>query len=465
MHLATRILLPFSLAVTCHGYSTFETNCSIPSISFNFVSSPESRGTLDILWSSIFTIVACTWTILHLNVPEQRKKKDLGHGLWCDFKWTLKGVWTNLKWMLFTMIAPEFILGKAIGDLASAWECRELMRPFAKEDHVDWGLGHGFYANMGGFVGVDEDKIVNKEDQEEEILADPIPLTACGIYLLRKTERVRASDKESSEPENKKRSTKLEKLPDITNAELYDKSKGDIFVKAIAISQVFWVALQIIVRVRKGLEISQLELAVAAFAVCAIFTYLVLLSKPQGVRVPSRPIVWEPGSVKGVIEASDEAMLREIFLPSRYIVSKERNRVVNDAVHMQISSNADANYVGMAYVLGLTFGSIVFGSIHIAGWNLKFPTPTEQILWRVSSVLLATLLLAPLVPLCLASYSAELMDFLDPYESLWRFLNLVLGVLYVAARLFILVEVFRTLLFLPPGAYVSTWASYVPHVT
>jgi hypothetical protein len=36
--------------------------------------------------------------------------------------------------------------------------------------------------------------------------------------------------------------------------------------------------------------------------------------------------------------------------------------------------------------------------------------------------------------------------------------------LYIIARLALLVEIFRTLFFLPPDAYVSTWASDIPHI-
>jgi hypothetical protein len=54
--------------------------------------------------------------------------------------------------------------------------------------------------------------------------------------------------------------------------------------------------------------------------------------------------------------------------------------------------------------------------------------------------------------------------FAGRYSFLWQAWNLVVGVFYVAARLFMLVEIFRTLLYLPPDAYISTWASNVPHV-
>jgi hypothetical protein len=36
---------------------------------------------------------------------------------------------------------------------------------------------------------------------------------------------------------------------------------------------------------------------------------------------------------------------------------------------------------------------------------------------------------------------------------------------YILARLFLIVELFRCLFFLPPSAFVSTWVSSVPHVS
>src|SRR5437016_2370014 len=87
--------------------------------------SPNSRGTLDILWSSLFTIFACTWTIQHPNIPEQRNGRDPG---WKgDLKWKLKGFYTSAKWMLYTMIAPEIVIGAAFRDLLAAYKsCRKL---------------------------------------------------------------------------------------------------------------------------------------------------------------------------------------------------------------------------------------------------------------------------------------------------------------------------------------------------
>jgi hypothetical protein len=66
----------------------------------------------------------------------------------------------------------------------------------------------------------------------------------------------------------------LPKLPYISEEELGDKSKSNSFIKAIAIFQITWATIQIIVRTVRKIAISQLELAVIAFAACAVIIYL-----------------------------------------------------------------------------------------------------------------------------------------------------------------------------------------------
>lgn len=67
------------------------------------------RATSTILYSCLSTIVACTYTSLHLNVPSP-----------------LDGKWTRLqrkaKWMFLTILFPEFTFAKAIRELQMAAE-------------------------------------------------------------------------------------------------------------------------------------------------------------------------------------------------------------------------------------------------------------------------------------------------------------------------------------------------------
>ena len=71
-----------------------------------YVGSTE-RGTLTLVYSCLITIFACTWTVLHLNVP------GLNDRLWTRF-------WRKAKWMAITVLFPEFIFSKAICELRLA---------------------------------------------------------------------------------------------------------------------------------------------------------------------------------------------------------------------------------------------------------------------------------------------------------------------------------------------------------
>jgi hypothetical protein len=98
----------------------------------------------------LFTIIACTLTVQHLNVPEQREERDPG---WCgDLKWAMKDTLKSLKWMLITVLAPELLIAKGWDDLIGAWRRHGKLRQFAKKDGVPWTMTHTLLANMGGFV-------------------------------------------------------------------------------------------------------------------------------------------------------------------------------------------------------------------------------------------------------------------------------------------------------------------------
>jgi hypothetical protein len=295
-----RSLALLQLAAFSHAYTTFDTICSPPSTTVNYVSSANTRGTIDILWSCLFTVIACTWTVQHLNIPEQREGRDSG---WLgDIKWGLKRGFTSTKWMIATVIAPEVLLGKYWGDLEGAKLDLKKLRKFAAKDGVPWTLSHCFFANMGGFVlrthasgrvgkRVPDiaDAPTEQSTQQELTLAiepdtltvptshdggsnppkspentdfpNPYHLTAGDIFALRKS-RV------------------LTRLPYISPDELQDRSKSDSLVRTIAVGQILWVSIQILIRAARHLAISQLEITVVAFASCAVAMYGLNWYKP-----------------------------------------------------------------------------------------------------------------------------------------------------------------------------------------
>jgi hypothetical protein len=488
-----RSLALLQLAVLSHAFTTFDTICSAPSTTVNYVSSADTRGTVDILWSCLFTIIACTWTVQHLNIPEQREGRDPG---WLgDIKWGLKRGFTSTKWMLATVIAPEVLLGKYLGELADAGLDLEKLRKFAAEDGVPWTLSHCFFANMGGFVlrthasgrvgkprNVTCQRVPDIADapteqgtqQESTLAIEPDTLIVPTSY-----------DDEGSDPpkplENTdfpnpyhltagdilalRESSVLTRLPYISPDELQDRSKSDSLVRTIAVGQILWVSIQILIRAARHLAISQLEIAVVAFASCAVAMYGLNWYKPKGVEVPITIMQYRG-------EAPRQAFDRRAMTSNVSSVLTDWTTIMRTFLGRPAErkgapiSNVFTRSEGGSNGLGLTLGSLVFGGIHLAAWKFEFPTRTEQILCRSASLWCTCFC----VVFYLCAGILALVMICSPFigsaeDRVIDVAQIVLLFTYVVARLFLLVEVFRTLCFLPPGAYVATWASNVPHIS
>ena len=475
-----RSLALLQLAALSHAYTTFDTICSIPSTTVNYVSSADTRGTIDILWSCLFTVIACTWTVQHLNIPEQREGRDPG---WLgDIKWGLKRGFTSTKWMLATVIAPEVLLSKYWGELEDAKLDLKKLRKFAAKDGVPWTLSHCFFANMGGFVlrthasgrvgkrvpdiadapteqstqqeltlAIEPDTLIvptshdgegsdPPKSPENTDFPNPYHLTAGDIFALRK-------------------SSALTRLPYISPDELQDRSKSDSLVRTIAVVQILWVSIQILIRAARHLAISQLEIAVVAYATCAVVMYGLNWYKPKGVEVPITIMQYRG-------EAPRKAFDSLVMVPH---ADSTDSTLTNWRTIMRTFLGRPAEPKGapisnvftrddLGAWFGLILGSLVFGGIHLAAWKFEFPTRTEQILWWSASLWCTCFCV-------IFSLQAFVLDLISSEDRLFNVGQMVLFFTYVVARLSLLVEVFRTLCFLPPDAYVATWASNVPHIS
>lgn len=424
-------LLLFCIIPLVQAYTVFETTCTAPTTLSNFVSSPNTRGTLDILWSSLFTILACTWTLQHPNVPEQRDGRD--PGLLGDLKWRLKGFYRASLRMLCTVIAPELIIGVACHDFVVAKYERKRFQKYAAEDDVEWTLAHSYYANMGGFV-------IRSKPLGEKDYHDPYHLTAAGIYELRENNYI-------------------PKLPDIPMEEIADKSKGDGLVKAIAVGQILWTILQVIVRAARRLPVSPLEIAVVGFAVCAVIIYGLHWNKPQRVYATKTILEIDGEIAPEMLKSLEGTFDGENVLANVFHLPKQPS-LPGSPISIN-STNDDASDGGVASFCGSLIGAAVFGGVHVIAWDFAFPTRVERIFWRCASVYTTAFPVAIVLIMTLAD---TLDDIIPWFERVWKGCVILLNSLYVAARLVILVEIFRTLCFLPPGSYVSTWTSNIPHI-
>jgi hypothetical protein len=254
----------------------------------------------------------------------------------------------------------------------------------------------------------------------------------------------------------------LQRLPYVTIEEINDKSKSDSFARIITIFQIVWTTVQIIARAIRHLAISQLEIAVVAFAACAIVIYGLNWKKPKGVEVPYTLLQYDKEIPKQVFitlknrPGLDTVFFSEIanLLGDTLGIKKLFSTVFGLTEVRKLGSPiSNENYIeegGTQIALGFLTSCGVFGALHIAAWNFIFPSRAEQIVWRATSLY------------CTNLFVFYALVFSAP--KMKNFLFVSFSISYILARLFILVEIFRTLCFLPRSAYVATWASNIPHV-
>lgn len=90
-----------------------------------WVSSPNVRGSMDILRSCILTLVACIYTALHLDVPRKTTWQYL--------------LMRKTKYVLLTLFAPEMSVFAAMQQLRYAWKLRSALQTIQRrEQEKNW---------------------------------------------------------------------------------------------------------------------------------------------------------------------------------------------------------------------------------------------------------------------------------------------------------------------------------------
>ncbi|KAH7418530.1 hypothetical protein BKA64DRAFT_701046 [Cadophora sp. MPI-SDFR-AT-0126] len=171
----------FSSASPISGSSTpsnattpANTTASSTTIAPSWVSEPRGRGTWNLLYSCVFTLVLCIWTSVHLNVP------GYGETAWQMYR-------RKAKWVLIALFAPEFVVYCAFQQWFTArMFLRELQklhdwvqpRSKGKENgrkKHKFDMTYAMFAVMGGFV-VDIEHLHNRLKRAT--------LTTNGLLLL-----------------------------------------------------------------------------------------------------------------------------------------------------------------------------------------------------------------------------------------------------------------------------------------
>ncbi|OCL06695.1 hypothetical protein AOQ84DRAFT_410365 [Glonium stellatum] len=413
---------------------------------------PSQRGTITIIWSCLSTMIACTWTILHLNVPQQ-----------CDSGW--RKFCRKTKWMITTILFPEFIFSKAVCELQMAvndlYDMKEKERKvpatinsnkgstakavthpstysydpdILPDKERTWTLIHSYFANMGGF----------------ERYRNPVPYSNT-IIPVTTNALVNCCVGSDHDP-----------LPTLAlnEKDIEDKSKADWFVKSIAVIQISWLLLSVIVRAVRKLPISQLEICTSAFAILAIATYFANWSKPKDVGAAVRfRIAADTYQCEAQKYHGEPFFLRQIK-PSETLASVVGCRIENDFVRI------DGWLPTMAIAMAIS--TAVFGGLHCLAWNFEFPTEAELGIWMVASVLSATIPTFALllnITFVTGIHRDKLESAISPRDRASRLITIVGGLFYAVIRMLLLVLTFCAFRSVPEGLFIGTWTRFLPSIS
>ncbi|KAF7370023.1 hypothetical protein MSAN_00632300 [Mycena sanguinolenta] len=324
--------------------------------------------------------------------------------------------WRRLKMMLIAIVAPEIMVGFA---------ARQRLGVNILAKKFKFPTTHGMFFCMGGFISMKGNPIATEEQLEDPDLG----------------------------PEFQKA------IRNVNEEDITDKSKGDTLSKGVALLQGLWFILQTLGRAHQRLAITQLEVATLAFAIVNIFIWLLWWNKPLDVQ---RPIIVGPP-----MQLDAETITLPVQLPRldwiRGVIGGFHKGTYKPLSSVSVPSfwsiEVQSEYDTWAYILLALVGT-VFGAVHCAAWNVVFPTLVEMWIWRTFSMVIVALPgLSLLIPFM---YLATHLKILEAYLGIPAIVG---GLIYIAARITLIVLPLVELRSLPASAFVDVnWSTYIPHI-
>jgi hypothetical protein len=418
------------------------TNTTTTIFADGWVSQSNGRGTIDILWSCFFTIFVSTYTSLHLNLPTPNEPPT-------------KVFLRKAKWMTAAVVVPEVVTAAAFAQHIAARNSVIQMKALG---HKEWTMRHAFFLNMGGVW-------------LRPRASKPFPINARQLHDLVQ-EGVIA-------------------LPRLSAEEIWDRSKADKFAKIFACFQIGWLVLQCLGRAAQKLPITPLEIATIGFAIPSLATFMLWFQKPMDIEVPT--FIDAPESITEIIERLSPPIYSWRQTPLDFIDTINSPSFTSEIILKTSQWPLRKNYLGPStrirndvFALKYTILNQVcvalvwvgYAAVHLSAWAFDFPSHTEQLLWRVASLTMAGSMVVFWITGNRRFY--QLVAYMHPWKRaelekvvLERkkvsTIQILLGaftfVVYLSARLCLIVQVFMCLRKTPLGAFDTVnWVNFLPHI-
>ncbi|KAG0702575.1 hypothetical protein DFH29DRAFT_496607 [Suillus ampliporus] len=441
------VLLYFPLF--CASLPTFN-GTSVPTLDASDTPFCNDTRTLwNIIWSCVATLIACTWTAVHPNIPGIDEKK-------------FPVACRRLFIMVMALVAPELMITWAARQFLSATRTKEKFNELLRKNPkvaesksasapkvAVWTVTHGYFAWMGGFV----------------LYVDGIP-----PVTLTPDELLDFVSKGNVE------------MPAITEADIEDQSKGDGLSKGIAILQLGWFVLQLLARYAQNLPATLLEVDTLAIAALTFIAYCLWWKKPKNVGRPYR-VHWKATDPPGNLTYNTAgsafsrrgcfAYLLCLVYPLLSLMGIEATISPDAARSRRVPSlggyGKDERSDLITVLVGCLSG-MLFGAIHCLGWYFSFHSQPEQILWRTAS----------LVVVCTPPSISLFFGFLFVYDRMHDLHRAIANIIasslfcggvitcvaYIPARITLVTLMILSLRSLPPGSGifdVVVWTKFILH--
>lgn len=170
-----------------------------------------------------------------------------------------------------------------------------------------------------------------------------------------------------------------------------------------------------------------------------------------------------------MIDTPDETLLRW----KAKVVDKTPKSVAEDAKEI---TDLKPNQV---LWLGSVLAGAFYGGVHLLAWDGPFRSTTEQWMWRISCIIIASSLLVAALGFFIG-FVFECMEKTAVWKKhenlLWKITAVILYsylagasvffLVYTAARIYLVAECFINLAHLPPEVYNEPgWSRYIPHLS
>ena len=315
--------------------------------------SPDGRGTLNLVYSCLFTIFMCTWSVLCVNVPASGDRATQVFS-------------RKMMFAALGILGPEFIVQAALGQWISA---KHSVKLFNASGHHQWTIKHAFFADMGGLM-------LHTPD------SPPFPIDAKQTHYLVEKKHIQC--------------------PRVTKKDIEDRDKFDVLLRILVVCQISWFVANCIARGAQGLAVTTLELSTISFIFCTLGTEVFWWHKPADVKTPIIIHCDIPVS-EILLLAGDAAREPYNHTPLDFVSRKEwtwtlswnffRNKLRLVGVHLRPIArpmpripNDNWPEVPAPTIYVLIAFDMAYAAIYLSGWDIWFPTHVEGILWRAATL-------------------------------------------------------------------------------